>query len=147
MYTETLTPSLLAHGGGFPRLPRGSHRSVARAGLGRRLAVTILLINAAGDLLSGVLGNDPRTLAGLPIVGAMLYYLRMARVRAFFAAGRSSRFRLVPRGAPFLRALCVGPSSNSIGAGAFASAIISTTLFRIRENVAASEDDSCPALR
>src|SRR5712691_11129262 len=52
----------------------------AAAGLwfGRRwgwwLAVTILVLNATGDLLNGVL-NDPRTLIGLPVAGAMLYYL------------------------------------------------------------------------
>lgn len=52
------------------------------------LAVTILVINATAGLLNGVLGNDPRALIGLPVAGAMLYYLRMARVRAFFVAGR-----------------------------------------------------------
>ncbi len=49
--------------------------------------MTILVVNAAADLLNGVLGNDPRWLIGLP-VGAMLYYLRTARVRAFIVAGR-----------------------------------------------------------
>src|SRR5258707_331211 len=45
----------------------------AAAGLwfGRRwgwwLAVAILVINATADLLNGVLGNDPRTLIGLPV--------------------------------------------------------------------------------
>jgi hypothetical protein len=52
------------------------------------LAVTILVINATGDLLNGVLGNDPRTLIALLIARAVLYYLRTARVRAFFAACR-----------------------------------------------------------
>jgi hypothetical protein len=52
------------------------------------LAVTILLLNATGDLLNGFFGSDPRTLIGLPVAGAMLYYLRTARVRAFFVAGR-----------------------------------------------------------
>lgn len=52
------------------------------------LAVIILAINAAGDLLNAILGNDPRTLIGLPVAGAMLYYLRTARVRVFFAADR-----------------------------------------------------------
>lgn len=56
--------------------------------LGWWLAVTILVINATADLLNGVLGNDPRSLIGLPVAGAMLYYLRTARVRAFFVAGR-----------------------------------------------------------
>jgi hypothetical protein len=66
----------------------------AAAGLwsGRRwgwwLAVTILVINATGDLLNAVIGSEPRTLIGLPIAAAMLYYLRTARARDFFAAGR-----------------------------------------------------------
>lgn len=53
---------------------------------GRGLAITILILNAAGDLLNGTLGHDPRTLIGLPIAGAMLFYLHTARVRSFFAA-------------------------------------------------------------
>ena len=56
---------------------------------GRRLAMTILVVNAAGDLLNGVFGGDLRSLIGLPIAGALLYYLRTGRVRAFFVAGRS----------------------------------------------------------
>ena len=52
------------------------------------LAVAILVINATADLLNAVLGNDPRTLIGLPVAGAMLYYLRTARVRAFFVGRR-----------------------------------------------------------
>jgi hypothetical protein len=55
---------------------------------GRGLAMTILIINATGDLLNGTLGHDPRTLIGLPVAGAMLYYLRTVRVRAFFDDGR-----------------------------------------------------------
>jgi hypothetical protein len=51
------------------------------------LAVAILVINATADLLNGVLGNDPRTLIGLPVAGAMLYYVRTARARAFFVGG------------------------------------------------------------
>ena len=52
------------------------------------LAVTILVINATADLLNAVLGNDPRMLIGLPVAGAMLYYLRTARARAFFVGRR-----------------------------------------------------------
>lgn len=55
---------------------------------GQRIAMTILLVNAVGDLLNGTLGGDPRSLIGLPVAGALLYYLRSAGVRAFFAAGR-----------------------------------------------------------
>lgn|ERR1700682_4965042 len=56
---------------------------------GRQLAMTILVVNAAGALLNGVLGKDLRSLIGLPVAGALLYYLRAPRVQAFFAAGRS----------------------------------------------------------
>src|SRR5471030_57247 len=55
---------------------------------GRRLAMTILVINAAGDLLNGWLAGDPRTLIGLPIAGAMLYYLGTPRARMFFEPGQ-----------------------------------------------------------
>ena len=55
---------------------------------GRQLAAIILVVNATGDLLNAVLARDPRTLIGLPIAGAILYYLRTDRVRAFFEAGR-----------------------------------------------------------
>lgn len=51
---------------------------------GRALAMTMLVLNAAGDLLHGLLAGDPRTLIGLPIAGAMLYYLGTERVRRFF---------------------------------------------------------------
>jgi hypothetical protein len=54
---------------------------------GRGLAMAILVINAVGDMLNGTLGNDRRALIGVPIAAALLYYLRTARVRAFFDAG------------------------------------------------------------
>ncbi len=52
---------------------------------GRRAAMIIVVVNAAGDLLNVWLAHDPRTLIGLPIAGAMPFYLCLARVRAFFA--------------------------------------------------------------
>jgi len=55
---------------------------------GRQLAAIILVVNAAGDLLNAVLARDQRTLIGLPVAGAILYYLRTDRVRAFFETAR-----------------------------------------------------------
>jgi len=51
---------------------------------GRYVAGTLLIVNAAGDLLNGILRSDLRTLIGVPIAAALLYYLRTDRVRAFF---------------------------------------------------------------
>jgi hypothetical protein len=83
---------------GLPAVILMATVSVACAGaaaglwLGRRwgwwAAMTILLLNVTGDLLIGILGSDPRTLVGLPVAAAMLYYLWTARVRAFFGADR-----------------------------------------------------------
>ena len=55
---------------------------------GGQLAAILLVINAAGDPLNAVFARDPRTLIGLPVAGAILYYLRTDRVRAFFEAAR-----------------------------------------------------------
>jgi hypothetical protein len=54
------------------------------------LALGILAVNLAGDLVNG-LWREPRALAGVPIAAAMLLYLRSARVRAFFAPGAALR--------------------------------------------------------
>jgi hypothetical protein len=42
---------------------------------GIRIALVILLLNIFGDLLNAVLRHDYRTLIGLPIGGAMIFYL------------------------------------------------------------------------
>ena len=42
---------------------------------GRRLALTILSLNIAGDLCNALLRHDYRALIGLPIGGAMIFYL------------------------------------------------------------------------
>jgi len=42
---------------------------------GRRLAIALLLVNLAGDLLNALVRGDLRALIGLPIGGAMLWYL------------------------------------------------------------------------
>ena len=43
---------------------------------GRRLAIGILVVNLVGDTLNALLRGDPRTLIGLPIAGAMIWYLK-----------------------------------------------------------------------
>ena len=48
------------------------------------MALTILIINLAGDLLNVVIAHDSRTLLGLPIGGAMVVYLLTKR-RIFVA--------------------------------------------------------------
>src|SRR6267154_5305290 len=51
---------------------------------GRRLAVGILAINLLGDVMNAVTRGDLRTLIGIPIGGAMIFYLLRARTRAQF---------------------------------------------------------------
>ena len=51
---------------------------------GYRLAVGILTINLLGDVMSAVRRGDLRTLIGIPIGGAMIFYLLRARTRAQF---------------------------------------------------------------
>ena len=46
---------------------------------GTPLALSILSINLVGDLLNAFVRHDPRTLIGLPIGGAMIAYLVIAR--------------------------------------------------------------------
>lgn len=58
---------------------------------GYRLAITLIAINLAGDAVNGVLGTEPRALAGVPIAAALLFYLSSRRVRAFFLAAPARR--------------------------------------------------------
>ena len=53
---------------------------------GRFLAIGVLTINLFGDLSSALIRQDPRTLIGLPIGGAMIFYLFSKRVRNSFAS-------------------------------------------------------------
>ncbi len=46
---------------------------------GRNLALVILAVNLAGDLINAFARHDLRTLIGLPIGGAMIVYLLRAR--------------------------------------------------------------------
>jgi hypothetical protein len=54
---------------------------------GRRLAIALLVVNLAGDLFNAVVGGDLRTLVGLPIGGAMLWYLLSRRNAPSAASG------------------------------------------------------------
>ena len=42
---------------------------------GRRLAIAILSVNLIGDSINALVRQDPRSLIGLPIGGAMIFYL------------------------------------------------------------------------
>jgi hypothetical protein len=46
-----------------------------RKAWGRRLAIGILVVNLAGDTFNAVVRDDPRTLIGLPVAGAMIWFL------------------------------------------------------------------------
>jgi hypothetical protein len=55
---------------------------------GYRLAVAVLGINLAGDLANALVRHEWRTLIGVPIAGAMLFYLTRPRIRdRFLTAG------------------------------------------------------------
>ena len=54
---------------------------------GHRLAVALLALNVAGDVLAAVVQGDPRTLIGVPIGGAIIYYLLTSRTRTQFEVG------------------------------------------------------------
>ena len=51
---------------------------------GQRTAAVILGVNAIADAVNGISAGDRRTLIGLPIAAAMLWYLYTPRVRGFF---------------------------------------------------------------
>jgi hypothetical protein len=52
---------------------------------GRRLAIVVLSANLIGDLAGAVVRRDARTLVGLPVAVAMIWFLRSRRVRELFA--------------------------------------------------------------
>ena len=68
----------------------GSACALAAVGLATRarwgvsLALGILIVNLVGDLLNAFVRHDLRTLIGIPIGGAMIFYLLRARTRAQF---------------------------------------------------------------
>ena len=51
---------------------------------GHRFAVTAIAVNLLGDLLNAVVLGDLRTLIGIPIGGAVIWYLMSSRTRAQF---------------------------------------------------------------
>ncbi len=55
-----------------------------RARWGHRLAMTAIAINLLGDLFNAVVLGDLRTLIGIPIGGAVIWYLMSSRTRAQF---------------------------------------------------------------
>src|SRR5262249_262958 len=59
---------------GLARPPRWAHR----------LAVTAIAINFLSDLFNAVVLGDLRTLIGIPIGGAVIWYLMSSRTRAEF---------------------------------------------------------------
>lgn len=42
---------------------------------GRRLAIGVLVVNMSGDTLNALVRRDPRALIGLPIAGALIWFL------------------------------------------------------------------------
>lgn len=46
---------------------------------GRRLALAVLCINVVGDSVNALLRHDPRTLVGVPVAAAMIWYLLRRR--------------------------------------------------------------------
>jgi hypothetical protein len=54
------------------------------ARLGYWLAVILLSINLLGDIVNTLLGTEPRAAVGVPIVLAILAFLRSRRVKSFF---------------------------------------------------------------
>ncbi len=55
-----------------------------RAQWGRRLAVSVLAVNLIADCANALIRHDARMLIGLPIGGAMIWFLCSRRVRALF---------------------------------------------------------------
>jgi len=60
---------------------------VRRERWGGWLAMAVLTVNLIGDGANAFLRDDPRTLIGLPIGGALIFYLRRAMGRPEFGHG------------------------------------------------------------
>jgi hypothetical protein len=65
---------------------------------GHRLAIALIAINLAGDLVNVALGIEPRAIAGVPVAALILLYLGSARVRSFFRARCVAAARRSPPG-------------------------------------------------
>jgi hypothetical protein len=59
---------------------------------GTRLAFIILSLNIIGDLLNALVRHDYRALIGLPIAGAMIFYLARSRKPRPFSGPEASNF-------------------------------------------------------
>ena len=55
-----------------------------RAPWGYQVAVVVLAVNLVGDVLNVVLRGDLRALIGVPIAGALIFYLLSSRTRSHF---------------------------------------------------------------
>lgn len=64
---------------------------------GYRVAIILLAINLLGDLVNALTGTEPRALAGVPIVVALLLYLMSRRVRHFFEFEHNETGRILRR--------------------------------------------------
>jgi uncharacterized membrane protein (DUF2068 family) len=56
-----------------------------RARWGHIVAIALLTINLLSDLGNTIFGTEPRTIVGVPIALALLFYLMTRRVRNYFA--------------------------------------------------------------
>lgn len=57
------------------------------------LGSTLLTINLLGDVVNVVLGTEPRAIAGVPVVIALLIYLSRRRTRSYFGFAGSPTSR------------------------------------------------------
>jgi len=62
----------------------GGCRAMARCPLGLQVVFTLLTVNLIGDLVNTLTGAEPRAIVGVPVVAALLLYLRSDRVRRFY---------------------------------------------------------------
>ena len=63
---------------------------------GHRLAIGLIVVNLAGDLVNVALGIEPRAIAGVPVAVLILVFLVSARVRSFFRPRRAAAARRSP---------------------------------------------------
>ena len=56
-----------------------------------RLAIAVVLVNMLGDLGNAIVSGDLRTLIGIPIVAAMIWYLVTSGIRRRLVATKGDR--------------------------------------------------------
>ena len=54
------------------------------------MAIIVLSINLAGDLINVISGTEPKAAIGIPIAGLILYYLNKQRVKQFSGKSKST---------------------------------------------------------